>query len=89
MVLLVNHYRVVGADWAVGADGRPTGDVVALEHVKEDGTVCLIGSSTLGFTPEQIGQGVAAHKRSCEDKINYELDARDWAEATNDERMGR
>lgn len=59
-----DDYRVVGAPWALGPNGGPAGDVVALEHVREDG-VCLVFSTTLGLTFKEIALCVAAHEGSC------------------------
>lgn len=59
-----NDYRVVGADWALGPTGGPAGDVVALEHVREDG-LCLVCSTTLGLTFTELAECIAEHERSC------------------------
>lgn len=56
----MSDYRVVVADWALGANGQP-GDVIALEHVKDDGTLCLVHSTTLPLHLDELQQLAMRH----------------------------
>lgn len=59
-----SEYRVVGAPWALGASSYPAGDVVALEHVHEDG-ICLVWSTTLGMSLDAIIVASDTHEINC------------------------
>lgn len=57
-------YRIVPADWALNADG-PATDVIALEHVKDDGTLCLVFSTTLGIDLSEAQLCAIEHEKGC------------------------
>lgn len=59
------NYRVVIADWALGADGR-AGDTLALEHIKADGSLCLVGSTTLDMRLSDLFEDQRRHEESCD-----------------------
>lgn len=57
-------YRVVVADFALDPS-QPCGkahDTLALEHVREDGGLCLVGSTTLGMELVDINQAILTHQ---------------------------
>lgn len=67
-------YRVVGAPWAVDAAGQPSGDVVALEH-EHPGGRCLVESTTLGLTLEQLQAAIDAHEREKHGVVSHTVEA--------------
>lgn len=53
----LNKFRVVIAEWAHG-------DAIALEHFHDDGN-CLVFSTTLELTAQQIVEMAGEHVKSC------------------------
>ena len=59
------RYRIVIADWALDASG-PAHDVQVLEHVKDDGSLCLVFSTTLGIDLSEAQLAAIHHeKKGC------------------------
>lgn len=57
-------YRVVIPDWALTAGG-PARDVLALEHVKDDGSLCLVYSTTLDLDLSDAQIRAIEHEKTC------------------------
>lgn len=62
MTVNLDRYRVVNPDWMIPRDG------IALEHVNDEGKLCLVACSSLPRTLVEMMGAAERHELACKFK---------------------